>query len=86
MSLKKRGTDISAVEVSHIDNHGLWLCVKDKEYFLSFTEYPWFKEAKIKEITDVQLLHDYHIYWPKLDVDLEIDCLDNPQNYPLVYK
>ena len=74
------------VEVSHIDNHGLWLCVEEKEYFLSFEEYPWFKNAKIKEITDVQLLHGCHLHWPQLDVDLEIDSLENSQGYPLIYK
>ncbi|GAF68497.1 unnamed protein product, partial [marine sediment metagenome] len=56
------------------------------EYFLPYNDYPWFKEAKVKEILNVNLLHGYHLYWPELDVDLEIDSLDNPQNYPLKYK
>jgi len=86
MTLKRRGTSILAVEVSHIDNLGFWLCVEDREYFLSFKEYPWFKEAKVKDITNVKLLHGCHLYWPQLDVDLEIDCLENPQDYPLIYK
>jgi hypothetical protein len=80
-----RGKNISEVEVSHINAHGLWLCVQDKEYFLPYSEFPWFKEAKIKEILNVQLLHGYHLYWPQLDVDLEIDSLNNPQSYPLIY-
>ncbi len=86
MTLKKRGTSTSAVEVTHIDNLGFWIYVDDKEYFLSFKEYPWFKEATVKDITSVKLLHNFHLYWPLMDVDLEIDSLDNPQNYPLVYK
>ncbi len=76
----------SEVEVSHINLHGLWLCIKDKEYFLPYSKFPWFKEARVKEILNVQLLHSYHLYWPELDVDLEIDSLDNPQCYPLIYK
>lgn len=76
----------SEVEVSHINAHGLWLCVQDKEYFLPYSEFPWFKEAKVKEILNVQLLHGHHLYWPELDVDLELDCLGNPQSYPLMYK
>jgi hypothetical protein len=71
--------------VSHIDTHGLWLWVKDKEYFLSYDEYPWFKEAKVNQILNVKLLHGFHLYWPELDVDLEIGSLDRPQNYPLKY-
>jgi len=29
------------------------------------------------------LLHGFHLYWPDLDVDLEIDNLENPEKYPL---
>jgi hypothetical protein len=32
------------------------------------------------------LLHGYHLYWPELDVDLEIDDLENPEKYPLKWK
>lgn len=86
MTLKTRGENISEVEVSHINIRGFWLCVEDKEYFLPYNDYPWFKEAKVKEILNVQLLHGHHLYWPELDVDLEIDSLKNPQDYPLKYK
>ena len=86
MTLQTRGESISEVEVSHINMHGFWLCAKDKEYFLPYDEYPWFKETKVKEILNVQLLHGHHLYWSELDVDLEIDSLENPQDYPLVYK
>jgi hypothetical protein len=78
--------NISEVEVSHIDTHGVWLCLEDKEYFLSYSDYPWFQESRVKEILSVELLHDTHLHWPLIDVDLEIDCLDNPQKYPLKYK
>jgi len=80
------GKKNSEVEVSHINAHGLWLCIKDKEYFLPYSDFPWFKEGKIKEILNVQLLHGYHLYWPELDIDLEIDSLENPQSYPLIYR
>ena len=86
MTLKTRGENISEVEVSHIDVHGFWLCVEDKEYFLPYKDYPWFKEATVQGILNVKLLHGHHLYWPVLDVDIEIDSLDNPQNYPLKYK
>jgi len=86
MTSKSHGQNISVVEVSHIDAQGLWLCVEDKEYFLPYDEYPWFKEAKVKEITDVELLNGGHLHWPQLDVDLEIECLRNPQKYPLIYQ
>jgi hypothetical protein len=86
MKSKYRGKSTSAIEVTHIDSLGFWLYVKGGEYFLSYDEYPWFKQAKVKEILNVQLLHDCHLYWPDLDIDLELDCIANPQSYPLKYK
>ena len=83
--LKNRGKSISA-EVSHISNHGLWVLVNDREYMLSFSEYPWFSEAKLSEIQNVQVLHGSHLRWPMLDVDIELDSLETPERYPLIYK
>lgn len=85
MTLETRGQNTSEVEVSHIDIHGFWLCIGDKEHFLPYSDYPWFKEAKVKEIINVKLLHGRHLHWPELDIDLEIDSLNNPQQYPLKY-
>jgi hypothetical protein len=82
MRLSKRGKDIS-VSVENITPFGIWIFVKEKEHFLSYKDYPYFKEQKLSSIQNVQLLHGYHLYWPELDVDLEIDNLENPQNYPL---
>jgi hypothetical protein len=62
---------------------GIWLFVQEKEYFLSYKDYPYFKDERLSSIQNVQLLHGYHLYWPELDVDLEIDNLENPQKYPL---
>ena len=86
MKSKVRGKNTSQVEVSNIDVHGFWLYAEDKEYFLPFEEYPWFKNAKVKEILNVKLLHDCHLYWPNLDVDLELSCIASPDKYPLKYQ
>jgi len=40
----------------------------------------------LNSIQNVQLLHGFHLYWPELDVDLEIDNLENPEKYPLKSK
>lgn len=86
MKLQQRGKNTSEIEISNVSMHGIWLYVNGKEYFLSYKEYPWFKNAKIKEIHNVQLLHDASLRWPELDVDLELDSLDNPEKYPLIFK
>jgi len=86
MISKTRGKNTSKVEVSNIDSRGFWLYIEGKEYFLSYGQYPWFKEAKVKEILNVKCLHNFHLYWPDLDIDLELNCLANPANYPLKYR
>lgn len=86
MKSKTHGKSISPAEVTNISTHGFWLYVEDKEYFLAFEEYPWFKNAKVKEILNVKLLHDYHLNWPDLDTDLELACLANLDKYPLKYR
>ena len=85
MKSSKRGKTIS-VSVENITPFGIWLFVKGKEYFLNYKDYPYFREQVLGAIQDVQLLHGYHLYWPQLDVDLEIDNLENPEKYPLQYK
>jgi hypothetical protein len=54
-----------------------------KEYFLSYEKFPFFRDQTLKDIQDVRLLHGRHLYWQRLDVDLEIDNLENPNKYPL---
>jgi hypothetical protein len=81
----KRGENI-LVSVENITPFGIWLFVKDKEYFLSYKDYPYFRDQTLKSIQSVQLLHDFHLFWPELDVDLEIDNLENPEKYPLKWK
>jgi hypothetical protein len=85
MTSTQLGTSTSAVEVTNISFYGIWLFVGEKEYFLPYEKFPWFKDARVGEILDVQLLHDYHLHWPKLDIDLELACLDNPHQFPLTY-
>ena len=86
MKSAKRGKDILEAEVSNISAHGFWLFVVDREYFLSFDEYPWFRNARVNHILHVQLLHGRHLHWPDLDVDLELESLADPGKYPLIYR
>ena len=71
------------VSVENITPFGIWLFVREKEYFLSYKIYPYFEDQTLGSIQNVQLLHGYHLYWPELDVDLEIDNLEHPEKYPL---
>ena len=80
------GRSISRPEILNISASGIWLFVLDKEYFLPYTEYPWFKDAAVKAILNVRLLNRVHLHWPDLDIDLEVQSLEHPDQYPLQYK
>jgi hypothetical protein len=80
------GKSISTVEVTNISPNGIWLLTRNREYFLPYNDFPWFKDAKVNAIFDVKLLHSHHLFWPQLDVDIELVSLEDLNNYPLVYK
>lgn len=84
MKSAQRGRNTSEVEVGNVSAHGLWLLIGDRERFLSFKEFPWFREATIGQLTNVQLPSPHHLYWPDLDVDLAVESLDHPERFPLV--
>ena len=76
----------SDVEVTNIDSHGLWLYVRGQEYFLPYQDYPWFEDAKVRDILNVARLHEQHLHWPSLDVDLCVQSLRSPDEFPLSYE
>ncbi|MBF0464749.1 MAG: DUF2442 domain-containing protein [Nitrospirae bacterium] len=74
------------VEVTNISPFGIWLYLKDSEYFLPYEDYPWFKNARISQIFNVILQSPHHLYWPELDVDLSVESLKHPEKYQLTAK
>ena len=63
---------------------GVWILVKGKEYFLRHRDFPWFHGASVKDVMDVKMPRVGHLSWPKLDVDLHVDSIENPEAFPLV--
>ncbi len=74
------------VEVTNISSHGFWILSNGKEYFLSFEDFPWFKDKTIKEITNVETFGKDHLYWKDLDVDLSLEMIEHPERFPLISK
>ncbi len=56
-------------EVSHISQHGIWLSLGDRQLFLSYQDFPWFRNAPVSAVLNVQLPQRYHLHWPDLDID-----------------
>lgn len=78
------GRSTSPAEVTNVSTHGFWLFVNERELFLSFKDFPWFREATVRQITNVELPSPHHLYWPDLDVDLAVDSIEHPERFPLV--
>ena len=78
------GTPTSDVEVTNVSSHGFWILTAGRELFLAFDDFPWFRDASIAQVTEVQELRPGHFRWPLLDVDLDIRSIENPERYPLV--
>jgi hypothetical protein len=70
--------------VTNVSVHGFWLLLGDRELFLPFAEFPWFRDAAIGAISNVQLPSPRHLYWPDLDIDLAVESIEHPEKYPLV--
>src|ERR1700719_4617045 len=78
------GPSISPAEVTNVSPHGFWLFIGERELFVPFNQFPWFREASVREITNVQLPSPQHLYWPDLDVDLAVESIEHQENPPLV--
>ena len=84
--LKMHGKKFSDVEITNISTHGIWILVDNKEYFLSYKDFPWFKEVPISKILKVEQPYPGHLYWPEIDVDLSIDIIEYPERFILKAK
>ena len=73
----------SAVEVTNISAHGFWVLLGDRELFLAFDDFPWFRDAPFGAILNVERPQPHHLYWPQLDVDVSVDSIEHPERYPL---
>jgi hypothetical protein len=86
MKFAPLGKDTSGAEVTNISKHGFWLLVADEELFVPFKEFPWFKDASVSEILNVEWPQADHLYWPDLDVDLDVESIRHPEKFPLISK
>jgi hypothetical protein len=78
------GISTSPVEVTNISKYGFWLLLGDEELFLPFSEFPWFRDANVAKILHVELPSSNHLYWPELDIDLAVESIRHPEQFPLV--
>ena len=80
------GTSTSAVEVTNVSAHALWLLLGEEELMLPFEKFPWFRRATIEQLSTVEWPAPDHVYWPQLDVDLSVESIRDPAAFPLIAK
>ena len=83
MSSLAHGNNTLEVEVTNISTHGIWLLAHDKELFMPYDKFPWFKDQAVKSIINVEEQSPGHFYWPDLDVDLTEEIIKHPGRFPL---
>ena len=83
MSSKSLGTNAREIEITNISKNGIWLWTDGKELFMDYDNFPWFKDASVRKILNVQEPSPGHFYWPDLDVDLSMEIIEHPERFPL---
>ncbi len=78
------GIVTSAVEVTNVSTHCFWVLLGDEELAVPFADFPWFKQATIEQLANVEWPSADHLYWPQLDVDLSVRSIRDPSAFPLV--
>ncbi len=79
------GKNILNSSITSVTSFGFWILCNDKEYFVSFADYPEFKNANVVSIFNVEQLSPNQLRWNELDIDIELDALENPSVFPLIY-
>lgn len=85
MNLEKNGTN-TFVRVLAIMKEGIMVEIREGAFFLPYSRNPWFESAKVSDIFNVEMCGNDGIRWDMLDIDLEIESLLHPEQYPLIAK
>lgn len=82
MNFSVPGKNTSGIEITHVSSHGVWILSHDKELFMPYEAFPWFKDQPIKAVLNVEELSPGHFYWPDIDVDLTEAIIEHPERFP----
>ena len=79
----RNGRTTHPVSVGALSPRGFWLLLGERKLFLSFAQFPWFREFTLRELTGVRRPSPQHLRWPEFDIDLDVDAIEHPERYPL---
>ncbi|HEY3699640.1 MAG TPA: DUF2442 domain-containing protein [Spongiibacteraceae bacterium] len=64
------------VEVTRVSSLGIWLKARDKKFFLSYYDFPWFKNKPVQAVLNVEESSPGRFYWPEINLKLEQDAIE----------
>ena len=85
LSQKAEGQDLH-IAFDTVSAYGVWLLAHDKELFMSYEDFPWFKKQTIESILNVEEQGANHFCRPDIDVDLTLESIEHPERFPLKAK
>ena len=53
---------------------------------MSHEEFPWLRDASVRQRLNVREVSPGHFHWPDLDVDLTTEIIEHPERFPLKAK
>ena len=70
------------VEVTRVSSRGIWLKAHNRKFFLSYYDFPWFKNKPMQAVLHVEESLPGEFYWPEININLSIETLLSPHRFP----
>jgi hypothetical protein len=65
------------VEVTRVSSLGIWLRAHDKKFFLSYYDFPRFKNKPLQAVLHVEETAQGSFYWPEIEITLARAVMEN---------
>jgi len=62
-------------------DEGMAVLVNGKDYFLRYADFPWFEYCGATELRDLTA-DRWGVYWNAIGIDLPIEALEHPEQFP----
>ena len=62
-------------------DEGMAVLVNGKDFFLRYADFPWFEYCGATELRDVTA-DRWGVYWNTIGIDLPIEALEHPEQFP----
>jgi hypothetical protein len=68
----------NGLHITRISSIGIWLQAYDNKYFMSYGEYPFFKNRPLNALLNVREKTPGRFYWPDLNAYVTVESLRPP--------